>query len=122
MASGVEKDRLIGAKHQLQPVFGAVSRAVAMQEASPPPPVNAARGRKPADCRRRTSTNMMTTVQSVGGLSCARCRSSAAGNLRLCLGRFALTACAVASDSRSHQKGLHKFSLITGSIPATVFR
>jgi len=49
VASGVEKERLIGAKHQLQPVFDAVSRAVAMQEASPPPPVKTARGCKPAD-------------------------------------------------------------------------
>lgn len=49
VASGVEKDRLVGARHQLQPVFDAVSRAVAMQETSPPPPAKIAPGRRPAD-------------------------------------------------------------------------
>ena len=37
VASGIDKDRLIAAKHQLQPVFDAVSRAVAMQEVTASP-------------------------------------------------------------------------------------
>ena len=35
VASGVDKERLNGARHQLQPVFDAVSRAVAMHEITP---------------------------------------------------------------------------------------
>lgn len=37
VASGIDKERLVAARHQLQPVFDAVSRAVAMQEVSASP-------------------------------------------------------------------------------------
>lgn len=36
IAAGIEKDRLHAARHQLQPVFDAVSRAIAMQDVAPP--------------------------------------------------------------------------------------
>lgn len=35
IAAGIEKERLQGARHRLQPVFDAVSRAVAMQDVAP---------------------------------------------------------------------------------------
>lgn len=35
IAAGIDKERLLGARHRLQPVFDAVARAVAMQDVAP---------------------------------------------------------------------------------------